>query len=264
MRHMYLVPLVLGSLCRALPTRCDTAQEECHHEASPPSASLAGIPSLHESAVQARRILQIENIATLSTVFPSASSSGRLPPDVANAPFAMMEYYATCGPRSYDPTILAVTITNTMKNAAAGSNVTLSLRYHLPADAPPNPDPWAYLPANLPRFTLIGHLEQLSVGEVREHNVRDCFIDTHPEAEIWEPGTAIHESWWARLVVKEVYFFGGFGDRARIEWIPLELWQSITQDEIDAYRLVGEVDASAQRHAIADLERSKLRVQELR
>ena len=128
-----------------------------------------------------------------------------------------------------------------MKNAASGSNVTLSLRYHPPSSAPPRPDdPWAYLPANLPRFALIGDLERIPEKEVEEYGVRNCFVTEHPEATIWEPGTDIHESWWGRLVVREVYFFGGFGDRARIGWIPIQEWRGVTADEIKEYRLVGE------------------------
>lgn len=164
------------------------------------------------------------------------------PPDVAGAPIGLMEYYASCpSPNIYDPTILGVTIATTMKNAAAGSNITLSLRYHVPTNATQRTDdPWAYLPANLPRFSLIGSLERLSDAEVKEYSVRECFLRTHPEASIWEPGTDIHESWWGRLVVQEVYFFGGFGDRARIGWIPLQEWQGVKREEWEEYRLVGE------------------------
>jgi hypothetical protein len=43
-----------------------------------------------------------------------------------------------------------------------------------------------------------------------------------------------------RLVVEHVYWFGGFGDRARIGWLPLEQWQDVTPGEIDACRLPGE------------------------
>ena len=205
-----------------------------------PVSDSAGIPSVHESAIQARRILQLSSIATLSSVFLTASTLERRPGDVENAPIGLMEYYALCSPRLSDPTILGVTIATTMKNAAAGSNVTLSLRYHLPEDAPPSDDSWAYLPANLPRFSLVGYIEKLSQEDVDKHKIRDCFIKTHWDASIWEPGTDIHESWWGRLIVQEVYFFGGFGDRARIGWIPIEEWQGITQEEIDEYRLVGE------------------------
>ena len=127
-----------------------------------------------------------------------------------------MEYYALCGPEPYNPTILGVTIASTMRNAAAGSNATLSLRYRPPPNAPPADDPWAYYPANLPRIALVGNLERLSDDVVKNQEIRKCFLESHPESTIWEPGSDVHDSWWGRLVVKEVYFFGGFGDRARI------------------------------------------------
>ena len=221
---------------------------------APPRSTASGhrIPSIHESTVQARRILHLSNIATLSTVFPSNASSFTTteenpstledrPPEVAGASIGLMEYYASCAPHVYNPTLLGVTIATTMKNAAAGSNVTMSLRYHPPRDAPPRPDdPWAYLPANLPRFALIGYLERIGEKEAKREGIRHCFLRAHPEGVIWEPGSDVHDSWWGRLVVREVYFFGGFGDRARIGWLPLEEWIGVKQKEVEEYRLVGE------------------------
>ena len=40
-----------------------------------------------------------------------------------------------------------------------------------------------------------------------------------------------------RFVVEYVYWFGGFGDRARIGWLPLEDWRGATEDEIEGCRL---------------------------
>jgi hypothetical protein len=58
---------------------------------------------------------------------------------------------------------------------------------------------------------------------------------------LWQPGNDIsHESEYMRLVVEHVYWFGGFGDRARIGWLPLEEWQNVTMEEIEACRLPGE------------------------
>ena len=203
-------------------------------------AQTSKIPSIYESTLQARRILHLSKIATIASVFPSLASQEDRPKDVAGAPIGQMEYFASCGPQIYNPTLIGVTITTTMKNAAAGSNVSLSLRYHVPSDAPPMDDPWAYLPANLPRIALIGYIERLDDEVVEKHGIRDCFVETHPEATIWEPGTDIHESWWGRMVVNEVYFFGGFGDRARITWLPIEIWRNVTQSEVESYRMIGE------------------------
>jgi len=220
------------------------------------------IPSVHESTVQARRILQLQSIATLSTIFPPVGSLEKRPDGVATMPIGLMEYYALCGPELHNPTILGVTIATTMKNAAAGSNVTLSMRYRVPdwPPPPPPPDPWAYLPVNLPRFSLIGHIKRLSDQDASKHHIRECFLKTHPEAATWAPGSEVHDSWWGRLVVEEVYFVGGFGDRARIGWIPVELWRNISQSEIDSYRLVGEEGYGRNSQVEEDSAQQSLRV----
>jgi len=205
---------------------------------SPDTSATYRIPTVHESAVQARRILQLESIATLSTVFPSGkdTSAGTLenrPSDVEGAPIGLMDYYADCSPQPGDPTILAITIATSFKNVAEGSNITLSLRWHPPHGA-------FHSAAALPRFSLLGHIEPLSEEEVSSAGVTPCFLKHHPDAVAWLPGNRIHESKWVRLVVEEVYWIGGFGDRAYIGWIPIETWRSITQEEIEKVRLPGE------------------------
>ena len=210
-------------------------------------ASSFHIPSIHESTVQARRILNLSSIATLSTVFPvsHASALENRPEDLEGASIGLMDYYASCGPRSYDPTILAINIATNFKNARAGSKVTLSLRYHPPTTShPPADDLYTYSPANLPRYSLIGRIEALSRAEIEENQIESCFLKLHPDAHAWTPGNPIHESWWARLVVEEIYWIGGFGDRAYIGWIPVSEWRSVTNEEVSGTRLVGERDYS--------------------
>ncbi|CAI6260603.1 unnamed protein product [Periconia digitata] len=191
------------------------------------------IPTIHESAVQARRILHLETIGTLSTIFPTAHSTENRPSDVSGTPIGLMDYFGDCEPGSGNPTILAISIATSFKNVAAGSNITLSLRWHAPYNRP-------YSAAAVPRFSLIGHLEELSAEEVREQNVAACFVKYHPDAVSWLPGNRIHESKWVRLVVEEVYWIGGFGDRAYIGWIPLNEWQNVTAEEIKDCKLPGE------------------------
>ena len=73
------------------------------------------------------------------------------------------------------------------------------------------------------------------------HFIPACFLKAHPDSILWQPGNDIsHESEYMRLIVEHVYWFGGFGDRARIGWLPLEEWQSVTMEEIDECRLPGE------------------------
>ncbi|MCJ1283156.1 hypothetical protein MMC26_002483 [Xylographa opegraphella] len=212
----------------------------------PPTSPLTTrIPTVHESAILARRILQLSSIGTLSTVFPPTaavdSSRSGPPPHLDGAPIGLMDYYATCAPAPHEPTVLAIAIATSFRNTAAGSNLTLSLRWHPPAHAPPERDPYTYSPANMPRFSLLGHVRALDAEEVRAGEVRECFLKRHPDAQAWTPGNEIHLSYWARVVVEQVYWIGGFGDRAYIGWIPVEEWRGVTQREVDEARLVGEV-----------------------
>ena len=86
----------------------------------------------------------------------------------------------------------------------------------------------------------MGYIERISDAEVKEQRIDECFLSKHNDSALWQPGTDIHESWWARLVVEEVYWFGGFGDRARIGWLPIEEWRGVTEKEVQEYRMIGE------------------------
>ena len=212
--------------------------------ASPHHGSGFRIPTVHESAVQARRILHLEDIGTLSTIFPSSSPSSsshpleNRPSDVEGAPMGLMDYFGDCEPSTGNPTILAINIATSFKNVAAGSNITLSLRWH-----PPNVDKRRYSAANLPRYSVVGYLEDIQNKEVEEQDIARCFIKYHPDAKAWLPGNKIHESRWTRLVVQEVYWIGGFGDRAYIGWIPTQDWRNVTTEEVEKCRLPGEEDS---------------------
>ncbi|KAF2177184.1 hypothetical protein K469DRAFT_697387 [Zopfia rhizophila CBS 207.26] len=228
--HITASFLLLISLTSAwnlpLPQRIfanPTSEREASHK----------IPTVHESAVQARRILHLETIGTLSTIFPSTHATENRPSDVSGTPIGLMDYFGDCEPGTGNPTILAISIATSFKNVAAGSNITLSLRWHSPNHRP-------YSAAAIPRFSLVGHLEELTPEEIMGQNVAACFVKYHPDAAWWLPGNKIHESKWVRLVVKEVYWIGGFGDRAYIGWIPVEEWRSVTKEEIDKIRLPGE------------------------
>ncbi|KAF2155628.1 hypothetical protein K461DRAFT_274641 [Myriangium duriaei CBS 260.36] len=199
------------------------------------------IPTIRESAVQARRILRLTDIGTLSTVFPSDSTSihsmsgletfERRPSGLGGAPIGLMDYYADCEDKG-NPTILAISIATSFKNVDSGSNITLSLRWH------PQDGKWRSA-ASLPRFSLIGHLENMDDKDANLA-LKACFLKSHPDAIAWLPGNRIHESHWVRLVVDEVYWIGGFGDRAYIGWIPTDTWTNVTEEEIGGIRLPGE------------------------
>lgn len=252
------------------------------------------IPTSYESAVLGRRILALSPLATLSTVFPSTSSSsgGRdtaglnedadalenRPPNLGGIPIGMMDYIADCGAEDEgNPTILAIKIATSFKNVAAGSNMSIGVNWvppyapakriksspspsHNPlswvsgwwsatgedqdedaAALPPHYDPVPYSAANLPRFSLLGHLEDVTPpSEADATDLQECFLKAHPDARYWLPGNRIHEAGWVRLVVDEVYWVGGFGDRAYIGWIPAAEWRGVTREEWEVVRLPGE------------------------
>lgn len=240
----FMIAVLLSTLIGNVSCRVSRPQFSLVNSDQPTDYQYS-IPTVHESAVQARRILKLSSIATLSTVYPSLNHSRestleQRPDDVGGMAVGLMEYYATCDPSPENPIILALSISTTIKNAWGGSNVTLSLRYQPPNVHPPSKDIYTYSPANLPRFSLIGHIQRLSEYEVKDHGIKSCFLKRHPEADTWTPGNPIHESWWGRLVVERIYWIGGFGDRAFIGWIPKEVYQAVTEVEVEQARLVGE------------------------
>jgi Pyridoxamine 5'-phosphate oxidase len=160
-------------------------------------------------------------------------------------PIGLMDYISDCEP-SGNPTILAINIATSFKNVASGSNISLSINW-----TPPYPpksriesasakNTFAYSAANLPRFSLIGVLEKIPQADVEAQDIGACFVKQHNDAKYWLPGNKIHDSEWVRLVVQEVYWIGGFGDRAYIGWIPVEQWRNVTKAEWEGIRLPGE------------------------
>ncbi len=210
------------------------------------------IPTIHESAIQARRILHLSGIGTLSTVFPTTSSSQSYPhPPVplSGIPIGLPDYFADCEPNTGNPTLLAISIATSFRNAAAGSNVTLSVRWEEPSIFPPSTSspssqqPHPISPASLPRMALLGHIVSIPPDDpIYIQNITTCFTATHPDAAAWLPGNPIHASRWTRLVVEAVYWVGGFGDRAYIGWIGADEWERVTMEEVRRCRLPGERD----------------------
>ncbi|KAF1944281.1 hypothetical protein EJ02DRAFT_452650 [Clathrospora elynae] len=233
---MYLQPALLSLISLASASNLPSPQH-LFTNPSPDHDAAYSIPTIHESAIQARRILRLETIGTLSTVFPSKHTTEQRPSDVGGAPIGLMDYFGDCEPDTGNPTILAITIATSFKNVDAGSNITLSMRWH------PQDTQWRS-PASLPRFSLVGRLEDVDHEAVEKAGVMACYVEKHPDAKWWLPGNQIHVSKWVRLVVEEIYWIGGFGDRAYIGWIPLEEWQSVTAEEIEGVRLPGEKKAA--------------------
>jgi hypothetical protein len=253
MKHL-LTQLFLATAAAASAVPAPEPEAQYFFEnPSQPSASGYRIPTSRESAVMARRILRLTPLGTLSTVFPAGGHDGGL----GGVPVGLMDYIADCEGGG-DPTILAIKIATSFRNVAAGSNISLSMRW-----APPHPPDrrlglWArlfgggaaagegreavpYSAANLPRFSLVGRLEKMEFGSDAEYRrVTKCFTTTHRDARYWLPGNRIHESEFVRLVVTRVYWIGGFGDRAYIGWIPVDEWKGVTEEDVEGIRLPGE------------------------
>lgn len=83
-----LIPLIsaVAALARSSPQ---------HIFSNPPATSSDfDIPTVHESAIQARRVLHLESIGTLSTVFPSADGvdpQENRPSGLGGAPIGTIE-----------------------------------------------------------------------------------------------------------------------------------------------------------------------------
>ncbi|ESZ98447.1 hypothetical protein SBOR_1109 [Sclerotinia borealis F-4128] len=251
---MYIPKVSLGALFLSSLFQL-TSSSSLPNDPSPPeqliinpssSESTNRIPTSRESAILARRILHLTPLGTLSSIFPNSSSSlENRPSNLQNIPIGLMDYIADCEPTTNNPTILAISIATTFKNAISNPNISLSLAW-IPPYPPKSrissqkPDSFAYSAANQPRFSILGYLEPIPTSSTQEEELRTCFVDTHPDAKYWLPGNHIHHSEWVRLVVQEIYWVGGFGDRAYIGWIPIEEWRSVERKEWEGVRLVGE------------------------
>ncbi|KAI0390484.1 pyridoxamine 5'-phosphate oxidase-domain-containing protein [Xylariaceae sp. FL0594] len=252
------------------------------------------IPTSYESAVLGRRILALTPLGTVATVFPPSTSSGDdedevegLPSGIGGMPHALMEYVADCEDDG-NPTFLAINIASTFRNVRAGSNISLAQawtpRYppskrisssssssniltrflswlnpkHGQEEEENETPQTSYSAANLPRYSLLGHIEKISPSSSSSHTkIAQCFTARHPDARHWLPGNPIHASEFVRLVVEKVYWIGGFGDRAYIGWIPVHEWRNVTREEWQAVELPGEREGWEEWSFPSSLEREE-------
>ena len=202
------------------------------------------IPTRYESTVLARRLLSLSDTGVISTVFPNnaSDSNPRLPNGISSTPIALPDYIATCEEDSHpgDPTLLALTVSTTTKNAYAGSNVSLALSWWDSYKELTGHDPRSA--ANLPRASLIGYLEEISAEDIQKEELVKCFTGVHRDSRFWLPGdkSSPHTGIWMRMVVQQVYWIGGFGDRAYIGWFDVDEWKGVQRKEWEAVSLPGE------------------------
>ncbi|KAJ5180000.1 FMN-binding split barrel-like protein [Penicillium capsulatum] len=237
-----ILSLCLGFTASAVPLDSPQAiLNDAASSAEPDSLDISSRPSWFTSTLMARRLLALSPSGVISTVFPdSIPPSAHTPSSVAGFPIGLREYISDCDGAlpsdlthddNGDPTILALRVATTFKNIAAGSNFSLELDWwdHLDAAAPVYPS-LPLSPAALPRVTLFGYLETLpSLSEAASASLEQCFLASHSDAKVWLPGApgSPHASFWARMVVNQAYWIGGFGDVQQIGWINMTEWKGI-------------------------------------
>ncbi|KAL9106628.1 MAG: hypothetical protein Q9227_008348 [Pyrenula ochraceoflavens] len=248
--HLLAVSTIL-SICAIFVTVNSTPVSPISQTAllSDDGTAEASIPTRYQSTVLARRLLALSPFGVLSTVFPSpsklpsdSSESSFLsspPASVAGTPISLPDYLADCE-SSGNPTILALSVATSTKNALAGSNVSLSLTWWDQYASYAGRQPWSE--ASLPRVSLLGYLEEIPLSEARKNGIVECYTEVHPDSRLWLPGDrkAAHQGAWMRLIVQEVYWIGGFGDVAYIGWLDSIEWKAVTKKEWQNVRLPGE------------------------
>ncbi|KKK17280.1 hypothetical protein ARAM_006259 [Aspergillus rambellii] len=199
-------------------------------------------PSWFTSTLMARRLLAVSTSGVVSTIFPDPLPlKSHAPASVAGQPISLREYFADCDEAlpldsgsggNGDPTFLALRVATTFRNTAAGSNLSLSIDWwdHVNSTNPVFPG-FPLSEAGLPRVTLFGYLEPFETPIPRdtEAALRECYVDAHPDAKVWLPGKPLspHSSFWAKMVVTQVYWIGGFGGLQQIGWMNISEWKGI-------------------------------------
>ena len=210
-----------------------------------------GYPSWFTSTRLARRLLALSTSGVVSTMFPNPLPSTfpytHTPPELAGKPVSLKEYIADCDEQLFpsfssssseeeekgNPIFLALHVATTFQNIKTGSNnISLSIDWwdHL-KDAEPVYPGLPDSPAGLPRVTLFGYVEPI-VNDESEKLLKECYLRAHPDSEAWFPGRddSPHSSFWARLVVRQAYWIGGFGDVARIGWLDMSAWKNMSKE----------------------------------
>ncbi|SCU85512.1 LANO_0C04500g1_1 [Lachancea nothofagi CBS 11611] len=102
--------------------------------------------------------------------------------------------------------LLLLNMSSTYQNWNADSKLSVSIEAHHGFGKPAMASP---------RANYFGELKPLEKSKALEH----CFLKRHPDARWWIPDgehDKVHDAKWFELDVSEVYFIGGFGDRAYI------------------------------------------------
>ncbi|GME95537.1 unnamed protein product [[Candida] boidinii] len=153
-----------------------------------------------------------------------------------NVPVSFVEYYADCHDDG-QPVMLMIDISSSNKNIENGSKASLSVKvgdHQLHDHVDPHyPGQVLSSTAGSPRVSLRGKFVPVDASE--DISLRECFSKRHHDSVFWFPGSEVHSSHWTKFEVEEVYFVGGFGDRAYIGEIPVEEYLNATLLDAEEY-----------------------------
>jgi putative heme iron utilization protein len=164
-----------------------------------------------QAASIARSILQSAQLGELGTI--QANYKGH---EVSGYPFVTTQFIAEdCSNSDGNPFFAIVTWGNHAKNIQANTKGSIFVRessWYLPQ---PPADRGRL---DHPRFTLFGTLSKIEADQYKHYD--ECFRFTHPDASDW----MLHDFQYYKLVVEDVNFIGGYGDRHYVGWIDKELY----------------------------------------
>jgi hypothetical protein len=202
-------------------------------DGTPPTENSLTRPSWFTSTLMARRMLALSSVGVASTVYPQ-SHSRRGPPGLEGVSISLPEYIADCETvvGQGNQVLLGLYVSTTFQNVASGSNISLSIDWwnHINKTSPLYPD-FPLSAAGLPRMSLLGYVErfQMPIENKTRQALESCFLASHPDAAAWLPGNpdSPHAGFWAKMIVTQVYWIGGFGDIQQIGWFNMTEWRSV-------------------------------------
>lgn len=189
-------------------------------------ANLPLRPTMEDGALVARTLVKRESLANVNTIQTLTRD------DVSyEYPVSSMEYYAEC---DNDGGLywLVVDIGSTYQHIKMGSPYSITIRAgdHALNDEvnPEYPGGIVSSPAGSPRINLKGELKDIDLEDSTTYAALEkCFISRHPDAKWWLPSNPIspHKTHFAKFEVNEIFIIGGFGDRAYIGPVDLDLYR---------------------------------------
>lgn len=180
--------------------------------------------TLSEAAVHARELIQYRSlgIGTLMSTYPEDHPQNSL----RGLAIGLQEYFAPYP--NGDLLLLALPISPIYKNIDQSSSLsaTIAIKDEL-GQLQRNGSNWA---ANRRRITLFGNLSP--VTDVVE--AKALYEKVHPDSSFWNGDNGPHDKLWVRFQTTQAYYFGGFGDRAAIGWLNMELYQDEFKDTMES------------------------------